>query len=162
MPGRAVTARRVFALSMLLAWGLDVGTKAWAAAELEDRTVALLGGRLLLQESRNTGAAFGTAAGQTLALSLFAAAVVVGVLLHARRVSERLPAAGWGLVAGGAAGNLTDRLFRAPGPLRGGVVDWIDLGWFPSFNAADSALTLGVVLLLLAAAREDASARRDA
>jgi len=53
------------------------------------------------------------------------------------------------LVLGGALGNLCDRVFRAPGFLRGEVVDFVRLGWFPTFNAADSAITIGAILLVL-------------
>ena len=154
-----MSARLAFAVALLSAWALDVATKVWAAASLTDRAISLLGGRLLLRESRNTGAAFSIGTGQTVLISLVAIVVIAAVLVHQRKVSSRLAATGWGLVAGGAAGNLTDRLLRDPGPLRGGVVDWIALGWFPSFNAADSALTVGVVLLLLVTVRDEQRAR---
>ena len=58
-----------------------------------------------------------------------------------------------GLIVGGAVGNLLDRLFREPGWLRGGVVDFIDLQWWPIFNVADIAITVGGVLLLLSSLR---------
>ena len=150
-----MTPRRVFTAALVAVWALDVATKAWAAASLTERTIALLGGRLLLRESRNSGAAFSIGTDQTLLISLAGIVVITIIVLHVRKVTSPAAAVAWGLVAGGAAGNLTDRLLRDPGPLRGGVVDWIDLGWFPSFNAADSAITVGAVLLLLASFRED-------
>ena len=150
-----MTPRRLFAAALAVAWTLDVATKVWAAASLTERSVALLGGRLLLRESRNTGAAFSIGTGQTVFISLVGVVVVTAIVLHMRKVSSPVAAAGWGLVAGGALGNLTDRLLRDPAPLRGGVVDWIDLGWFPSFNAADSAITVGVILLLVMTFREE-------
>jgi signal peptidase II len=52
-----------------------------------------------------------------------------------------------GLVLGGAAGNLADRVFRSPGPLRGAVVDFVAIGWGPIFNAADVCVVIGVVIL---------------
>ena len=58
-----------------------------------------------------------------------------------------------GLLLGGALGNLTDRLVRAPGPLRGAVVDWIHLHHWPIFNLADSAIVIGVVLALVVSSR---------
>ena len=59
-----------------------------------------------------------------------------------------------GLILGGAAGNLADRLFRSPGPLHGAVVDWIKLPYFPpTFNIADSAITIGAALLVMASVR---------
>ena len=150
-----MTPRVAFVATLAAAWVLDVATKVWAAASLTERTIALLGGRLLLRESRNTGAAFSIGTDRTVLISLIGIVVVAVVVRHVRGVSSRTAAAAWGLVAGGAMGNLTDRLLRDPGPLRGGVVDWIDLGWFPSFNAADSAITTGVALLLLATLREE-------
>jgi len=149
-----MTVQRGFWAAAGVAWAVDVATKVWAAAELGDRSIAVLGGSLLLRESRNPGAAFSIGTGSTVLISLIAIAVVLGILVHVRRVSSRLQGVGLGLVAGGALGNLTDRVFRTPGPLRGGVVDWLDLGWFPSFNAADSALTVGVGLIVLASLRE--------
>jgi signal peptidase II len=64
-------------------------------------------------------------------------------------------------VLGGAAGNLSDRVFRAPGPLRGAVVDFVAIGWGPIFNAADVCVVIGVAILtrrLLADGRDPASA----
>ena len=54
------------------------------------------------------------------------------------------------LVLGGALGNLADRFFRAPGFLRGHVVDFVSVGWWPVFNVADSCVTIGAVLLICA------------
>ena len=148
-----MTPRWAFSAAFVVAWAIDVVTKVWAAASLSERTIGLLGGRLLLRESRNTGAAFSIGIDQTILISLIGVVIVAVIVRHVRTVASRAAAAAWGLVAGGATGNLTDRLLRDPGPLRGGVVDWIDLGWFPSFNAADSAITVGVALLLLASLR---------
>ncbi len=58
-----------------------------------------------------------------------------------------------GLVVGGALGNVADRLFRGPGWLAGGVVDFIDLQWFPIFNIADMAVNVGAVVYLISSAR---------
>lgn len=149
-----MTPYRTFAAAMAAAWALDIATKAWAAASLTERSISLFGGQLLLRESRNTGAAFSIGTGQTVLISLVSIAVVTLIVRKVRKVTSTAVAVALGLVAGGAIGNLTDRLLRHPGPLRGAVVDWIDLGWFPSFNAADSAITIGVVLLLIASFRE--------
>ena len=145
-----MSVRGVFLVAALSAWALDAATKAWAASSLSDDPVVLVGGRVVLRESRNTGAAFSIGTGSTVLISVGGIAVVLGILWYVRRVTSTALAAGLGLVAGGASGNLTDRLLRSPGPLRGGVVDWIDLGRFPSFNAADSAITVGAGLVLLA------------
>ena len=133
---------------------LDIATKVAVVAELEGRrTLELLGGQLLVRVSRNPGAAFSFAEGATVVFTAIAVVVVVVIL----RVSRRLGSLGWaaslGLLLGGASGNLVDRLFRSPGPGRGAVVDFIDFQVFPSFNVADSAITVGAVLAVLLSLR---------
>jgi len=144
------------------ALAIDVISKVIVVATLSDRApVRLLGGALYLTEARNPGAAWGLGAGTAAATVLFTgvAAVVAAVIV---RVARRLHSVGWavafGLVLGGALGNLTDRLLRAPGAFRGHVVDWIsvfapDGSTFPIFNAADSAITCGAALAILMALR---------
>jgi len=152
---RAVRPRRYAAAAFLIGstvLALDAVSKALAVAGLSpDRTVVLLGGLLTLHVYRNPGAAFHIGPSYTAIFALIA----VGVLIAIVRLSARLRSWPWaialGLLLGGAAGNLADRLFRAPGPLRGFVVDWIKLPYFPpTFNIADSAITAGAVLLVLA------------
>jgi len=135
----------------------DVLTKIAAVARLEGREpVELLGGAVYLVLVRNPGAAFSLATGYTWVLSLVAVAVVVVIA----RIARRLRSTGWavalGLVLGGALGNLADRVFRAPGPLRGHVVDVVSLfapdgSVWPVFNLADSSIVSGGVLLVLLA-----------
>ncbi len=137
---------------------LDVLSKILAVAILEDRPpVELLGGGLYLVVYRNAGAAFSMATGLTWLLSLIAVGVVVAIV----RLAPRLRSPGWafglGLVLGGALGNLVDRLLRAPGPLRGHVVDFLSLlapdgSVWPVFNMADSAIVCGGAVLVLLAA----------
>jgi signal peptidase II len=75
------------------------------------------------------------------------------VIVVILRVARRLGSTGWalalGLLLGGAAGNLVDRLLRSPGPGRGAVVDFIDFQVWPSFNVADSAIVCGGLLAVL-------------
>jgi len=78
-----------------------------------------------------------------------------------RRTDDTLLVVALSLLLGGALGNLVDRLFRAPGFLRGGVVDFIGVGSFPTFNVADSAVTIGAVLLAVWAIRADIRERRE-
>ncbi|HVE73702.1 MAG TPA: signal peptidase II [Mycobacteriales bacterium] len=133
---------------------LDVATKSLVVARLEgEEPLRLFGGALLLRVSRNTGAAFSLAEGATLALTVIAAGVVVVITRTARRVYSLPWAVSLGLLLGGAAGNLVDRLFRAPGPGRGGVVDFLDLQVWPSFNVADSAIVCGGALMVLLSLR---------
>lgn len=81
------------------------------------------------------------------ALVVFALAIAAALSIWLRSVTERLLAAGLGLVVGGAVGNVVDRVRF------GAVVDFLDLHWgdfhWPAFNVADSAITMGVVLLIL-------------
>jgi len=83
--------------------------------------------------------------------------VAIGVVVCVTRLAARLGSTGWavalGLLLGGALGNLTDRIFRSPGPLRGHVVDFLELPHWPIFNLADSAIVLGAVLITLQSLR---------
>jgi signal peptidase II len=147
----------LLAVTAVLALATDLATKVTAVALLEgERPVRLLGGAVYLVLFRNSGAAFSMATGLTWLLTIIAMIVVVAII----RLAPRLRSAGWafglGLVLGGAMGNLSDRLFRAPGPLRGHVIDFLsvfapDGSFFPVFNAADSAIVVGGLLLMLLA-----------
>ncbi|HEX2041598.1 MAG TPA: signal peptidase II [Acidimicrobiales bacterium] len=125
----------------------DQLTKAWALAALEDGPIRLVGAvRLAL--TYNSAAAFGL--GGAFVPFLAVGALVLVIVLVARGDVTRSPflATAAGLVVGGAFGNLADRLFRSPGLLRGAVVDFVDLRWWPVFNLADAAITCGCVALL--------------
>jgi signal peptidase II len=134
----------------LVVLAIDLATKLVAVATLtETEMVEVLDGALTLRLVRNPGAAFGVAQGLTIALTVIAVCVILVIL----RISRRLRSPGWavglGMVLGGAIGNLIDRLFREPGPLRGHVVDFLELPHFPVFNVADSAIVTGGVLMVL-------------
>jgi len=89
------------------------------------------------------------ASGFTPLLAVLAAIVAVVLVRVAQRAKDPVMVVALSLVLGGALGNLIDRLFRAPGFLRGEVVDFVRVGAFPTFNVADSAITVGVAVLLL-------------
>ena len=145
---------RLFVVVAVLAYGLDVVTKLVAVAALSDRApIELAGGLLTLRLTSNPGAAFSLATDLTVALSLVSIVVVVAVVWVARRVGSRLWALSLGLLLGGAAGNLTDRLLRDPGPLRGHVVDFLELPNWPVFNVADSAIVVAAVLIVVQSIR---------
>jgi signal peptidase II len=137
----------------------DVLTKLVVVATIEPgEDIRLLGGALYLTNLRNTGAAFSFAEGFTVVFTLIAVAVVVVIVRTARRLFSTGWAVTLGLVLGGAVGNLIDRLFRDPGFLRGGVVDFLsvfgpDGQVWPVFNVADSAIVCGGVLGALLAVR---------
>ncbi|MGH3277365.1 MAG: signal peptidase II [Streptosporangiaceae bacterium] len=114
--------------------------------------VRLLGGLITLRLTFNAGAAFSFGTSYTAVIAL----VAIGTVFFIARTARRLRSAGWavtlGLLLGGTLGNLSDRLFRAPGPMRGRVVDWINLPHFPwTFNIADSAITCAAVLIAVLA-----------
>jgi len=137
-----------------LALAADVVTKLLVVAELEGRrTLELLGGQLLLRVSRNSGAAFSFAEGYTIVFTAVAIGVVIAIVRLSRRLDSSLWALSLGLLLAGATGNLLDRLFRSPGPGRGAVVDFIDFQVFPSFNVADSAISVGAALAVFASFR---------
>ncbi|MDD7968836.1 signal peptidase II [Actinomycetospora lemnae] len=131
---------------------LDLVTKVVMVSWLQDgERVPLVGDIVSFTLVRNPGAAFSLATGLTWVLTLVALAVVIGIARFARRLRSRGWAIALGLVLGGALGNLVDRFFRGPGPLQGHVVDFVSVGWFPVFNVADSAITVGGVTLVLLA-----------
>jgi signal peptidase II len=140
------------AAALLLA---DVISKLIVVANMVqgDRPFDVIPSVLDLQLTRNPGAAFGFAAGATVIFTVVAAAVVVFII----RAARKLGSVGWawalGLLLGGALGNLGDRIFRAPGPLRGHVVDWIHLHHWPVFNIADSGVVIGGLLAVLLSMR---------
>lgn len=128
----------------------DLATKTLAVARLEPGVpVSIIGDVVTLTLVRNSGAAFSMATGYTWILTLIALAVVATIIRFSRKLGSWAWAIGLGLVLGGALGNLTDRLFREPGPLRGHVVDFVSVGWWPVFNVADSAVVCGAILLVV-------------
>jgi|SRR5579875_22584 len=128
----------------------DQISKALVVAKLTPGDpIDVIGTVLRLDLTRNSGAAFSLGTGATVLFTVVAVAVVAVILRTARRLSSRRWAVSLGLLLGGAVGNLADRLFRAPGPGQGHVVDWIELPHWPVFNVADSAITVGAVVAVL-------------
>lgn len=109
----------------------------------------------------NPGAAFSFGSDSTWVFTCIQIIFLVGILLYSPRISDKWTAWGLALVAGGAAGNLTDRLLREPGFFFGHVVDFISIGNFAVFNIADSAITVGVVVYLIGAFLQEDSARNQ-
>ncbi|GLX54619.1 hypothetical protein Shyhy01_75680 [Streptomyces hygroscopicus subsp. hygroscopicus] len=146
------TRRRVWVLWLVaaVAYVVDLGSKLAVVASLEGRDpVPVLGSWLELRVQRNPGAAFGMGSATTIVFTLIALAVAAVVI----RVSRRLTSTPWaialGLLLGGAVGNLTDRLFRSPGGMRGAVVDFVSVRGFSVMNLADWAITCGGVLIVV-------------
>lgn len=133
---------------------LDQATKALAVATLSDGPVPIAGDILRLRLTRNPGGAFSLFTGFTPFLTVLATVMVVVLVRVARRTRDRPTAWALGLVLGGAAGNLVDRLVRDPAFGSGEVVDFIDLSFWPTFNIADSAITVGIAVLVFRGWRE--------
>ena len=140
---------------------LDQLTKWWAVETLDDRNIDLFW-TLRFNLSYNTGMAFSRGQNWGPLIGVLALVIVVVLLLSIRRSTSRMSEVTVGLIIGGAIGNIIDRLFRDPGWLRGGVVDFIDFQWFPIFNVADMAITCGAVLLALSFWLEEREERRAA
>lgn len=126
----------------------DQVTKHWALNALADRDIDVVGS-LRFNLAFNTGMAFSSGEGLGPWIAVLAVAVV-GFLVRtvAREGATRPQALAVGLLTGGAIGNLADRLLRGEGWLRGAVVDFIDVQWWPIFNIADCAIVVGAVTLL--------------
>jgi signal peptidase II len=136
------------------ALALDAISKVIVVALLQDHApIKVVGGLLTLRVLRNSGAAFNIGNGMTYVFTVIATGVVVAILRYARRLRSLPWAVTLGLLLGGALGNLADRLLRSPGPLRGHVVDWIELPHWPVFNLADSAIVCGGALAVVLASR---------
>lgn len=154
--GRATTLALVVALVALL---VDLGSKQLAVRELSGRgPVEVFGSFLQLRLIRNPGAAFSAGAGMTPVITAIAVLASCVVLYYACRVRHRGWAVALGLLLSGVVGNLVDRLFRAPGPFRGHVVDFFALPHWPIFNVADVCIDLAgalFVILLLRGIRLD-------
>jgi len=138
---------------------LDLVTKHIASTTFVDGRVTVIPHVLWFTYTENYGAAFSMLqqAGTFLAI---AAVVAIGIVVYAL-TDERplLETIAFGLVLGGAAGNLIDRVTRGDGLTDGGVVDWIQVPNFPVFNVADSSITIAVVMLLFMAWSTDRKSR---
>ena len=126
---------------------LDQLTKIWAVAALSDGPVDVIGTLLQFRLTRNPGGAFSLGTGLTPVLAVLAVVMVVYIVRTTRRTADVVMAYSLGLVLGGAVGNLVDRMVRSPGVLRGEVVDFIKVPHWPTFNVADCAITVGVILI---------------
>src|SRR4051812_19902249 len=137
-----------------IAWLVDLTTKVVAQHELADRgPVDIVGSALRFNLTRNAGAAFSTGTSMTPVISVFALVAFVVVVVLARRVRTTGWAWALGLLLAGIAGNLTDRIFREPGPLRGHVVDFLQLPHWPIFNIADICINAAAVLIVVQSVR---------
>jgi signal peptidase II len=139
----------------LALYGLDQLAKYLIVSHLEQgQLVPVLGQVLQLHYVTNSGAAFSLASGFTWILSILAVGVVAFIVWFSRRIRSLEWALVFGLVLGGAAGNLTDRLFREPGFGTGHVVDFLQIYGFPAiFNIADAGIVAAMGLFIILSLR---------
>ena len=138
-----------YAAAAVVVLVLDQGSKVWALRALEaGEIIPLVGDLLGLRLIRNSGAAFSIGGSVTWVMTLVAVAVTIAILAAIPRLGSRRWGVARGMLLGGSVGNLYDRFFREPGPLRGHVIDFIDYGGLFVGNVADIAIVLGAGLLL--------------
>ena len=128
---------------------VDALTKRWASLELAEAPLVVVPDFLRLSFTENPGAAFSLFQDAGPFLGVAAIVVSVGLLWSIRLERPAMETIAYGLIVGGALGNLVDRIFRGPGFLDGKVIDWIDLWWIPTFNVADMSITIAVTLLVV-------------
>ncbi len=157
--GMHPSRRAVLALGLALAvFVVDQGLKALVEGSMRvGESVEVVPGFLSLTHIKNDGGAFGILGGSQVVLlagSAIAVAVVLWMLLSGEPSAPT--ALGCGLILGGAAGNLLDRLST------GEVTDYVHFSFWYIFNAADAAITVGVVLLLISVLWPERTARPSA
>jgi signal peptidase II len=135
----------------------DQLTKLWIRSTLDVGETLWQAGIFGIVRSKNTGAAFGLFQGHALIIAIIAGVVVILVLFYVLWAHRRYPIftsrlswVGLGLILGGIIGNLIERTLNLIDPSRFvGVTDFISVGWWPSFNIADSSLVVGTIILAL-------------
>jgi signal peptidase II len=147
-------ALNLLVATIVAATAVDQATKHWSVNALKPGQEKSVVSILKLVHGRNTGVAFSKGAG--MAGIIVPILLVVALIAWTARNEFRQPGGphrwaplAYGLILGGAFGNLIDRIFRGPGWGKGAVVDMIDVGFWPVFNVADAALSVGVVITLL-------------
>ncbi|MGW1405992.1 signal peptidase II [Streptomyces sp. NPDC002403] len=149
-PGRGGRKVAVLFVVAVFAYLLDLISKMIVVAKLEHHEpIELIGDWLQLSAIRNAGAAFGIGEAFTIIFTCIATTVIVVIARLARKLYSLPWAIALGLLLGGALGNLTDRIFRAPGTFQGAVVDFIAPAHFAVFNLADSAIVCGGILIVI-------------
>ncbi|WP_407656471.1 signal peptidase II [Massilibacterium senegalense] len=134
---------------------LDQGTKWLIVSKMQyGESIKMIQDFIYITSHRNRGAAFGILQGKMWLFFIITAVVVVAVIFYLQKYGRKEPLLGTSLalILGGAIGNFIDRLFR------GEVVDFIDVKIFsydyPIFNIADSALVIGVILMIIYTIRD--------
>jgi signal peptidase II len=143
---RARLALYLYGIAVLV-YAVDRVTKWMAQEKLAGRPpIDLIPGVVRLRYTTNTGGAFGLFGGQAWLFFLATLVVCLVIAAASTRLASAASAVGLGLILGGALGNLTDRLVRGPR----GVIDFVDFRVWPVFNAADSAIVIGALVIIVA------------
>ncbi|WP_087972980.1 signal peptidase II [Oceanobacillus rekensis] len=146
----------------LIIIGIDQLTKWIIVKSMElGEQITIIEDFFYLTSHRNSGAAWGILEGQMLFFYIVTVIVVIGIIYYMEKYAkyDKLLAIGLSLILGGAIGNFIDRVFRQE------VVDFADFIIFnydfPIFNVADSALTIGVVLVIIATIIDEMKQRKE-
>ena len=150
-PVRTSASKSLAYLLIMIVIVFDQLTKHWSLNALNAGRTIQIFWTLQFNLVFNSGMAFSQGQDSGRIIGLLAIGVVVGLLMSLRKPMTRVTIIGTGLLVGGACGNILDRMFRGNGWMSGAVVDFIDLQWFPVFNVADSAVTIGAGFLILGA-----------
>ncbi len=149
-----VVYRRQLLLTALIVILLDLATKVWAVARLENQSdIKVIGEFLKFSFVRNPGAAFSFGTSVTWVFTLIAIAVSIAILLISKNVTNKPWAIALGGLLGGALGNLIDRIFRSPEVFQGHVVDFISVPNYPMFNISDSAVVISAITMVILSLR---------
>jgi len=140
----------------------DMLTKRWAASSFRDGPQTIIPGVLTFRFTENPGAAFSMFqnAGPFLGVAAVIAVGFIGASLARPRPTHEVVA--FGMIIGGAMGNLIDRIARGEGFLDGKVIDWVQLPNFPTFNVADSSVSVAVAVLLIGSWRSGSAISKQA
>lgn len=142
----------IVVVAAVVIYAADQLSKLWVISTLPPGVpVPVWGSFLVFEYVKNPGAAFSFASGATWVFSLIATAVVIFIIVNARKIRSVWWAIVFGLLLGGTLGNLTDRLFREPSFGQGHVIDFISMPWMlPAiYNVADAAIVVSMVLLCI-------------
>lgn len=133
---------------VILFVALDQLTKWWARTNLQDKDLFLLNTKIGFSLTTNSGSAFSLFQSSTLAITLIATLITVGILIGIYKSNTKLVIISLSLILAGALGNLADRYFQYPYKGQGHVTDFIKFLSFPTFNIADSCVVIGALLLV--------------
>lgn len=146
--------RRTLFITAIVVVAIDLVTKVWAVANLENQgDIEVFGSFLKFSFLRNPGAAFSIGTNVTWVFTIISIAVSIAILVLAKKVDNRVWAIALGGMLGGALGNLGDRIFRSPELFQGHVVDFILLPNYPMFNISDSAVVISAITMAILSIR---------